>query len=687
MDTKYLFKRHNTWWVKVAVPRTLKKELGFDLRESLKTHDLNEAQKIRWPLVDQFKSKINIARARLENKNLETKSLINTATHNHMPVTDTSDPQYYHKVVDCQYACPAHTPVPEYIRQISQGNYSDAYMINWESNVFPGILGRTCDRPCEPACRRTRTHEKPVAICRLKRVAYDHKGNIQDRLPKAPKKNGKKIALIGAGPASLTVARDLVVLGYELVLIEKDPQAGGLMRTNIPAFRLPVEVLDEEVNQIISLGVETRFNSEIKSMKSLLEEDFDAIFVGTGAPKGRDLFIDGREEGKKNIHIGIDWLTSIAFEHTTSVGKKVIVLGGGNTAMDCCRSSLRLGAEDVKVIVRSPFEDMKASEWEIEDAVEEHIPIIDNHVPKKFLLKKGKLVGMEFEKVKPEYDKNGKRSLIPTGENPIIMECDDVLVAIGQYNAYQWIERDIGIEFGEWDMPVVDKTTFQSTHEKIFFGGDAAWGPENIIWAVAHGHQAAISIDKLCKGEDLTNRPDPMTNLVSQKMGVHEWSYDNDISQDKRFLVPHADQKVSLKNLKVEVELGYDEKLAFEEAQRCLNCDVQTVFTESKCIECDACVDICPTDTINFIANDSEEELRKKLRIPATNKDQDLLVSEQLATKRVMVKDEDMCVHCGLCAERCPTAAWDMQTFLYEESRTYSNCTSMDIKNNQPKYA
>ncbi len=687
MDTKYLFKRHNTWWVKVAVPRTLKKELGFDLRESLKTHDLNEAQKLRWPIVDQFKSKINIARARLENKNLETKSLINAATHNYMPVTDTSDPQYYHKVVDCQYACPAHTPVPEYIRQISQGNYADAYMINWDSNVFPGILGRTCDRPCEPACRRTRTHEKPVAICRLKRVAYDHKGDIRDRLPKAPKKNGKKIALIGAGPASLTVARDLVTLGYELVLFEKDPQAGGLMRTNIPAFRLPVEVLDEEVNQIINLGVETRFNSEIKSMKSLLEEDFDAIFVGTGAPKGRDLFIDSREEGKKNIHIGIDWLTSIAFEHTTSIGKKVIVLGGGNTAMDCCRSSLRLGAEDVKVIVRSPFEDMKASEWEIEDAMEERIPIIDNHVPKKFLLKKGKLVGMEFEKVKPEYDKNGKRSLIPTGENPIIMECDDVLVAIGQYNAYQWIERDIGIEFGEWDMPVVDKTTFQSTHEKIFFGGDAAWGPENIIWAVAHGHQAAISIDKLCKGEDLTNRPDPMTNLVSQKMGVHEWSYDNDISQDKRFLVPHADQKVSLKNLKVEVELGYDEKLAFEEAQRCLNCDVQTVFTESKCIECDACVDICPTDTINFIANDSEEELRKKLRIPAINKDQDLLVSEQLATKRVMVKDEDMCVHCGLCAERCPTAAWDMQTFLYEESRTYSNCTSMDIKNNQPKYA
>ena len=684
MDKKYLFKRHNTWWVKVAVPRTLRDRLGYDLRKSLKTNDLNEAQSLRWKVVKKFKTKIDNIRIKSISNKKKIKAFITPEVS--MKPTDTSDPQYYHKVVDCQYACPAHTPVPEYIRQISQGNYSDAYMINWESNVFPGILGRTCDRPCEPACRRTRTHEKPVAICRLKRVAYDHKGDIQDRLPKAPKKNGKKIALIGAGPASLTVARDLVTLGYELVLFEKDPQAGGLMRTNIPAFRLPVEVLDEEVNQIINLGVETKFNSEIKSMKLLLEEDFDAIFVGTGAPKGRDLFIEGRNEAKKNIHIGIDWLTSIAFEHITSVGKKVIVLGGGNTAMDCCRSSLRLGAEDVKVLVRSPFEDMKASEWEIEDAMAEHIPIIDNHVPKKFLHEDGKLVGMEFEKVKPEYDKNGKRSLIPTGEKPVIMECDDVLVAIGQYNAYEWIERDIGIEFGEWDMPVVDKTTFQSTHEKIFFGGDAAWGPENIIWAVAHGHQAAISIDKLCKGEDLTNRPDPMTNLVSQKMGVHEWSYDNDISQRARFLVPHADQKVSLKNLKVEVELGYDEKLAFEEAQRCLNCDVQTVFTESKCIECDACVDICPTDTINFIINNSEDELRKKLRVPATNKSQDLLVSEELPTKRVMVKDEDMCVHCGLCAERCPTAAWDMQTFLYEESRTYSDCTSMDIKKNKPKY-
>ena len=681
MDKKYLFKRHKTWWVKVAVPRTLRAKLGFDLRESLKTQDLEKAQKLKWKLVEKLKNKIKEAK----DESLKNRNKINDFLNDGpMKPTDTSDPQYYHKVVDCQYACPAHTPVPEYIRQIAQGNYTDAYMINWESNVFPGILGRTCDRPCEPACRRTRTHEKPVAICRLKRVTYDYKGDIKNRLPKIPKNNGKKIALIGAGPASLTVARDLSVLGYHLVLFEKDPKAGGLMRTNIPSFRLPSKVLDEEIDQILNMGVETRFNTEIKSMKSLLDENFDAIFVGTGAPKGRDLFIEGRDEAKKNIHIGIDWLTSIAFEHTSSVGKKVIVLGGGNTAMDCCRSSLRLGANDVKVIVRSPFEDMKASEWEIEDAMEENIPIIDNHVPKKFLHKNGKLIGMEFEKVKPSYDENGKRSLIPTGEDSVIIKCDDVIVAIGQYNAYNWIEKDIGIEFGEWDMPVVDKKTFQSTHEKIFFGGDAAWGPENIIWAVAHGHQAAISIDKFCKGEDLKDRPDPMTNLVSQKMGVHEWSYDNDISQKKRFLVPHADQKISLKNLKVEVELGYDEKLAFEEAQRCLNCDVQTVFTESKCIECDACVDICPTDTINFITNDNEENLRKKLRVPATNKNQDLLVSEELPTKRVMVKDEDVCVHCGLCAERCPTAAWDMQTFLYEESRTYNHHTTMEIKNKMP---
>ena len=500
MDTRYLFKRYNTWWVKVAVPKGLREELGYDLRKSLKTHELEKAQELRWQVVEQLKSKINDAKG-IESRgtNLE----VPEAVVSYVPPTDTANPQYYHKVVDCQHACPAHTPVPEYIRQISQGNYNDAYMLNWESNVFPGILGRTCDRPCEPACRRTRTHEKAVAICRLKRVTYDYKDDISELLPEPEATNGKKIALIGGGPASLTVARDLALTGYECTLFEKDPQAGGLMRTNIPSFRLPEEVLNEEVDQVLNLGIKTEFNSEITSMKKILDKDFDAIFVGTGAPKGRDINIEGREEADSNVHIGIDWLTSIAFEHTKSVGKKVIVLGGGNTAMDCCRTAIRLGAEEVKVTVRSPFDQMKASEWEIEDAMGEGIPIHDNHVPKRFIIKDGKLVGMEFEKVEAVFDENGKRSLVPTGDDPVIFECDDVLVAIGQDNAFEWIERDIGIDFGEWDMPIVDKVTFQSSHPKIFFGGDSAWGPENIIWAAAHGHQAAISIDKFCKGESL----------------------------------------------------------------------------------------------------------------------------------------------------------------------------------------
>lgn len=669
-DTRYLFKRYNTWWVKVAVPKTLREELGYDLRQSLQTHDLDKAQELRWQVVEQLKAKIDQAKSQ---ESLELFSVPDQPVTQYVPPTDTTNPQYYHKVVECQHACPAHTPVPEYIRQIAQGNYNEAYMLNWESNVFPGILGRTCDRPCEPACRRTRTHEKSVAICRLKRVTYDYKDDIQTLIPNPEEGNGKKIALIGGGPASLTVARDLVMMGYECTLFEKDPQAGGLMRTNIPSFRLPEKVLNEEVDQILNLGIKTEFNSEIKSMKKLLERDFDAVFVGTGAPKGRDIRIEGREQAEKNIHIGIDWLTSIAFEHTKSIGKKVIVLGGGNTAMDCCRTAIRLGAEEVKVTVRSPFDQMKASEWEIEDAMEEGIPIHDNHVPKRFIIKDNKLVGMEFEKVEAVFDANGKRSLVPTGDEPVIFECDDVLVAIGQDNAFEWIERDIGIEFGEWDMPIVDKVTFQSSNEKVFFGGDAAWGPENIIWAAAHGHQAAISIDKFCKKLDLYERPEPTTTLVSQKMGVHEWSYDNDVSQAKRYLVPHADQKNALKDLKMEVELGFDEQLALEEAQRCLNCDVQTVFEEDLCIECDACVDICPTDCINFIHNDSEDSLRKSLRIPAVNLNQQILVSDELKqTSRVMVKDEDVCLHCGLCAERCPTGAWDMQNFLYQEAKVYS---------------
>ena len=593
-----------------------------------------------------------------------------------MKPTDIKNPEYFHKVVDCQYACPAHTPVPEYIRLIAEGKYTEAYMINWDSNVFPGILGRTCDRPCEPACRRGRVEEKPVAICRLKRVAADYKGEVKKLMPQAPfKPNGKKIALIGAGPASLTVARDLAPLGYELHLFDELKKGGGFMLSQIPAFRLPESVLDEEVNYILDLGIHTYFNTYVSSLKEVLEKDYDAVFVGTGAPRGKDLpKLPGRWEGAANIHIGINWLASVAFGHTDKIGKKVIVVGGGNTAMDCCRTSRRLGGEDVKVIVRSPFADMKASPWEKEDAMHEGIPIIDNHVPKSFVVENGRLKGMTFERVVAVYDENGKRSLVPSGEPDVFFEADDVLLAIGQENSFPWIERDIGVEFDKWEMPVIDRVTFRSTHPKVFFGGDAAFGPENIITAVAHGHQAAISIDLLCKGEDLNNRPAPFVNLISQKMGIHEWAYDSEIAHDPRYIVPQADKKITLTNRKQEVELGFDRLTAFKEAERCLNCDVQTVFTESKCIECDACVDVCPTSCITFTTNAEENELRQKLKVPALNLKQDLYVSDTLPTSRVMVKDEDVCLHCGLCAERCPTSAWDMQKFFYNVTKAHSGC-------------
>ncbi|MCK9563827.1 MAG: FAD-dependent oxidoreductase [Bacteroidales bacterium] len=590
-----------------------------------------------------------------------------------MKPTNIKNPEYFHKVVDCQYACPAHTPVPEYIRLIAQGRYDDAYMVNWESNVFPGILGRTCDRPCEPACRRGRVEEEPVAICRLKRVAADNKEkeSVAKRIPgKAAKKNGKRIALVGAGPASLTVARDLAPLGYELHIFDAQKAGGGFMRSQIPSFRLPEEVLDEEVGYIIGMGAVAQYDTYIESLKDLLDKNYDAVFVGSGAPRGRDLKnLPGRQEADAQIHIGINWLGSVAFEHTTSIGKRVIVLGGGNTAMDCCRTARRLGGEEVKVIVRSPFADMKASPWEKEDAIHEDIPIIDNHVPKEFVVEDGKLVGMRFEKVKAVYDEQGRRNLVPTGEDPAFYPCDTVLMAIGQENAFPWIEKDIGIVFDKWGMPQLDKDTFQSSNPKVFFGGDAAFGPENIITAVAHGHQAAISIDLFCRGEKVTKRPAPGTNLVSQKMGIHEWSYDNQVDDDLRYKVPLAEKKLALSDRKLEVELGFDVSTAYREAMRCLNCDVQTVFTDSRCIECDACVDICPTDCINFIDNAKEEELRESLRVPARNLTQDLYVSDTLKTGRVMVKDENVCLHCGLCAERCPTAAWDMQKFLYEVTK------------------
>ena len=584
--------------------------------------------------------------------------------------TNIANPAYFHKVVDCQYACPAHTPVPEYIRLIGQGRYSDAYMINWVSNVFPGILGRTCDRPCEPACRRSRVEDgdnglpEPVAICRLKRVAADMKSDVSKRMPKLAPKNGKRIACVGAGPASLTVARDLAPLGYDITVFEGEAKSGGFMWSQIPRFRLPESVIDEETGYILDMGVHFKGNQKIESMKGLMAEGYDAIFVGCGAPRGRDLRLPGRDAITENIHIGIDWLASVSFGHITSIGKRVIVLGGGNTAMDCCRSSRRLGGTEVKVIVRSGFEEMKASPWEKEDAQHEGIPIINFHVPKTFEHDNGKLTGMTFEVVKAVYNDKGERSLVPTGAPDVLVPCDAVLIAVGQENAFPWIEKDCGIAFDKWGLPVLNKESFQSSVANVFFGGDSAFGPKNIITAVAHGHDAAVSIDLLLNGQSVDRRPDPMTNLMSAKMGIHEWAYDNDTSNDLRYKVPWAKAEMALASIKVEVELGFDAATAFKEAQRCLNCDVQTVFTQDTCIECDACVDICPMDCITFTTTSDEADLRTRLKAPALNLTQDLYVSGVMKTGNVMVKDEDVCLHCGLCAERCPTGAWDMQKFL-----------------------
>ena len=600
-----------------------------------------------------------------------------------MKPTDISNPDYFHKVVDCQWACPAHTPVPEYIRLIAAQRYTDAYMINWKSNVFPGILGRTCDRPCEPACRRGRVEEEPVAICRLKRVAADNKGEISELLPpKAAQRNGKRIACIGAGPASLTVARDLLPLGYEVHIFDAEQKGGGMIRTQIPRFRLPESVIDEEVDYILRYEPVTHFGARIDSLKELLAQGWDAIFVGTGAPRGRDLKLPGQEEAKANIHIGIDWLSNVSFEHINSIGKRVIVLGGGNTAMDCCRTSRRLGGEDVKVIVRSGFDEMKASPWEKEDAMHEGIPILNFLNPREFTHENGKLTGVWFTKMH-WIEEGGRRKLVPTGEPDVHYECDDVLMAVGQENAFPWIERDLGMEFNKWDMPVVDEVTFQSSIPNVFFGGDAAFGPKNIIWAVAHGHDAAVSIDLFCNGKDLRERPAPGTSMISTKMGIHEWAYDNDVSLDERYRVPMVEPDVALRNVKVEVEKGFDPLLGFKEAQRCLNCDVQTVFSTPLCIECDACVDICPMDCITFTENGEETDLRERLKAPALNLTQDLYISETLPTGRIMAKDEDVCLHCGLCAERCPTGAWDMQHFYLEMS--HAGCGSKPSPRRSPE--
>jgi NADPH-dependent glutamate synthase beta subunit-like oxidoreductase len=578
-----------------------------------------------------------------------------------MKPTDTSNPEYFHKVVDCQYGCPAHTDVPEYIRMIAQGRFSDAYMENRKSNVFPGILGRVCDRPCEPACRRGRVEDKPVAICRLKRVAADNRDDIADRLPKVPdESNGKKVALIGAGCASLTVANDLRPLGYEVTVFEALETTGGLMRTNIPQFRLPPDILDEEIGYILDMGVDLRLNHRIDSMRELLDEGYDAVFVGTGAPKGKNLEIPGRYDSDR-IHIGIEWLESVAFGHVESIGERVLIIGVGNTAMDCCRTSLRLGAKDVKVMARKPRGFFKASEWELEDAEEENVDIIVNHSPREFVYEDGRLAGMKFDLMEYNIDASGRidRGTV-TGE--VVIPCDDVVLAIGQDNAFPWIERDLGIEFDQWDCPVVDETTMMCSRDGVFFGGDSAFGPKNIIWAVEHGHQAAISIHKYCQGEQLNDRLPFGMNLISQKMGMHEWSYSNDYDVAERRMVPHVDLKERFKKLDIEVELGFTAEEAAKEVERCLNCDIQTVFTASLCIECDACLDICPVNCLTITGNGDEADLRTRLKAPAENLEQALYVSEELPqTKRVMVKDEDLCVHCSLCAERCPTGAWDMQ--------------------------
>jgi NADPH-dependent glutamate synthase beta subunit-like oxidoreductase/ferredoxin len=579
-----------------------------------------------------------------------------------MKPTDTSHPDNFHKVVDCQWACPAHTDIPLYIRLIAQGRFDDAYMENRQSNVFPGILGRVCDRPCEPACRRGRVEDKAVAICRLKRVAADHRDDISDRLPRAPaRNNGKKVALIGCGCASLSVANDLRPLGYEVTIFEKFDTTGGLMRTNIPRFRLPPQTLDEEINYILDMGIDLKLGHAIESMKELLEsKEFDAVFVGTGAPRGKNLEIPGRYDSDR-IHIGIDWLESVAFEHIKEVGERVLIIGVGNTAMDCCRTSLRLGASDVKVMARKPRGFFKASEWELEDAEEENVEILVNHSPREFLIEGGKLVGVIFDLMEYKVGENGRidRGTI-LGEKTI--PCDDVILAIGQDNAFPWIERDIGIEFNEWDCPVVDETTMMCTREGVFFGGDSAFGPKNIIWAVAHGHEAAISIHKYCQGEDIGDRLPRGVNLSSTKMGMHEWSYSNYYDPAARRVMPHVDLRKRFKNIDIEVELGFTVEQTIKEVERCLNCDIQTAFTASLCIECDACIDICPVNCLTITENGDEADVRSRLSAPAVNPEQALYVSAELPqTSRIMVKDEDICVHCGLCAERCPTGAWDMQ--------------------------
>jgi NADPH-dependent glutamate synthase beta subunit-like oxidoreductase len=596
-----------------------------------------------------------------------------------MEPTDVADPRYYHKVVDCQWACPAHTNVPAYIRLIAQGRYTESYLLNRDSNVFPGVLGRTCDRPCEPACRRGRVDEKPVAICRLKRVAADLRDDIRPLLPKPPAvKNGKRVALVGAGPASLTVANDLLPCGYEVVIYEKNHEPGGLMRINIPSFRLPASVLDDECGYIIDMGAEMRYGTPVTSLKALLDEGYDAVFVGSGAPKGKDLDIPGRREAAAQVHLGIEWLANVHFKHVEKIEPRVIIIGVGNTAMDCCRTSKRLGATDVKVIARRGRKHFKASPWELEDAEEEQVEIVENHSPKRMIVENGRLTGMEFDVL--EWTEAGGRATSRVVRS-VVIPCDTVILAIGQENAFPWIERDAGVEFDDDGMPVVDRGTHQTTNPRVFFGGDAAWGPQNIIWAVAHGHQAAISIDLVCHGRPVTERPPEGMTLVSVKNGLHSWAYDNDYGESTRQVMRHEELTRRFRDLSVEVELGFTPEQVACEVSRCLNCDIQTHFTPPKCIECDACIDVCPTNCLTITTNHSPEaDLRRRLSAPAVNLSQEIYLSQPLPqTQRVMVKDEDVCLHCGLCAERCPTAAWDMRLFDLIKPAAGAACEQGDL--------
>jgi len=595
-----------------------------------------------------------------------------------MPADSASKPNHLHQVIDCQWSCPAHTPVPEYLRLIAAGRYADSWEINWYSNVFPGILGRVCDRPCETACRRGRVDEEPVAICRMKRVAADLKGDISARIPVPSPRNGKRVACVGAGPASLTVARDLALEGYDVTVFDGGNQSGGMMRSQIPKFRLPDSVIDEECGLVEGLGVNVVLGRWIDSLAALRSEGWDALFVGTGAPRGREANLPGRQEASAHIHLGIDWLSSIAFGHIESVSKRVIVLGGGNTAMDCCRSAKRLGAEDVQVIVRSGFDEMKASPWEKDEALHEGIAIRNCMVPLSFEHEGGTLTGVTFEHVEVQHDANGRRSLVPTGRTETV-PCDEVLVAIGQENTFPWIERDIGLTFDKWDMPVLDEKTLQSQLPDVFFGGDAALGPKNIIEAVAQGHRAAVSIDLFLQGQDVAaDRPPEQVNLASQKMGIHEWAYDNDISEADRQAMATRGLDEALKDIRLELELGFDVAKAREEAARCLNCDMATVFTAHTCIECDSCVDICPTECITFTGDGDEADLRARLKAPAPNLEQPLYVADGLKTGRVMVKDENLCLHCGLCSERCPTNAWDMQKVEWLVPQAHGACAMVE---------